>query len=85
VSGANVNVTHPLGNTIIGAFSLGLNTTNQAMRAFTGVGTATYSLMSNAAFTIASFYSLTATNAGFNAAASDANALTITFQSTVSN
>jgi hypothetical protein len=55
------------------------------MRAFTGVSTSTYSLMSNAAFTIATFYSLTSANAGFNGAASDANALTITFQSTVSN
>ena len=53
------------------------------MRPFVGVGTTTYSMMSNAAFGIVTFYSLTAANAGFNAAATDANALTITFQSTV--
>jgi len=85
VAGANVQVTHPLGNTIIGAFSLGLNTGTSLIRPYTGTSAAQFAMLIATSFASVTFYSNTAANAGFNGAATDANALTISFTSTTYN
>jgi hypothetical protein len=84
VSPPNVAITHPLGNTIVSGFSEGSNGANVLIRPYTGVSAATFSMFASSSYGVITFYSNTAANAGFNGAATDANALTINFQSTVS-
>ena len=83
LSGVNLVVTHPLGNTIFLGLSKGINGANVLIRQYSGVNTASFSMFSNSGYTIVTFYSNTAANAGFNGAATDPNALTVTFLSTV--
>jgi hypothetical protein len=83
LSGVNLVVTHPLGNTIFLGLSKGINGANVLIRQYSGINTASFSMFSNSGYTIVTFYSNTAANAGFNGAATDPNALTVTFLSTV--
>ena len=82
VSGANVIVTHPLGNTITNASSIGVAASSVLLRPYTGTSAAQFASIGNTGFTTLTFYSNTAANAGFNGAGTDANALTILFTST---
>ena len=84
VSPPNVVMTHPLGNTLISFYSLGLGATTTTYRPYTGNSGAQFSAIGNTAFNQITFYSNTAANTGFNGAGTDANALTISFQSTIS-
>jgi hypothetical protein len=83
ISGVNVLVTHPLGNTIIAGFSQGNNGGVVLIRPYTGTSQAQFAMQQSAGFTQVGFYSNTSTNAQFSSSASDANALTINFLSTV--
>jgi hypothetical protein len=85
ISGVNVIVNHPLGNTVISGFSLGVNAGNNLIRPYTGNSAAQFAMFASNSFGTLTFYSNTAANAGFNGAATDANALTINFLSTVSS
>jgi len=84
VSPPNVIVTHPLGNTITSGYSEG-NNTNILVRPYSGTSSAQFSMFLSNSYQTVTFYSNTAANAGFNGAATDANALTINFTSTISN
>ena len=83
ISGVNVLVTHPLGNTIIAGFSQGNNGGVVLIRPYTGTSQAQFAMQQSASFTQVGFYSNTSTNAQFSSSASDANALTINFLSTI--
>ncbi len=83
ISGVNVLVTHPLGNTIIAGFSQGNNGGIVLIRPYTGTSQAQFAMQQSAGFTQVGFYSNTSTNAQFSSSASDANALTINFLSTL--
>jgi hypothetical protein len=83
LSGINLVVTHPLGNTILVGLSRGLNGANVLIRSYSGTATGQFSMFSNSGYTIVTFYSNSPANAGFNGAATDPNALTVTFLSTV--
>jgi hypothetical protein len=83
LSGVNLVVTHPLGNTIVVGLSKGINGLNVLIRSYSGTATAQFAMFSNSGYTIVTFYSNTAANAGFSSSATDANALTVTFLSTV--
>ena len=83
VSGVNVAVTHPLGNTIFLGMSRGINAANICHRQIIGSATSQYAMFQNSASTVLTVYSCTASNAAFNGAASVSNALTLIFFSTV--
>ena len=82
VSSPNVQMTHPLGNTIYNTSSIGVAASTVLVRPYTGTSAAQYASISNTGFTLLTFYSNTAANSGFNGAGTDANALTILFTST---
>jgi hypothetical protein len=83
LSGVNLVVTHPLGNTIVVGLSRGINGANVLIRSYSGTATGQFSMFSNSGYTIVTFFSNTAANAGFSSSATDTNALTVTFLSTV--
>ena len=85
VSGVNVIVTHPLGNTIIAGFSEGNNGGVVLIRPYSGTSAAQFAMFQSSSYGIVTFYSNVATNAGFSSSATDTNALTINFLSTVSS
>lgn len=76
-SGSEFTIGHPLGNTIVGAFTNGVNGANVLTRTFTGNTTGNYSMFQNSTFTSITFYSLSGTLAGY--ATVGASTLTIHF------
>lgn len=68
---------HPLGNVITGAFTNGLNGSNVLTRTFAGNTTGNYSMYQNSSFDTMTYYSLSATNAGYSTVG--ASTLTIHF------
>jgi hypothetical protein len=83
LSGVNLVVTHPLGNTVLAGFSRGINGANVLLKQYIAVPTSQMALYSNSSYTILTFYSNTPALAGFNGAGTDPNALTVIFTSTV--
>jgi hypothetical protein len=83
VSGTNVIVVHPLGNTIFSGFSKGVNGANTLIRPYTGNVTGQYSMFASNSYGTITFYSNNAGNSGFSSSATDSTALTIVFLSTV--
>jgi len=83
LSGVNLVVTHPLGNTILSGFTRGNNGGNVAIRSYINLTTAQFSMIASASFGIITFYGNSSGNTGFSSSATDSNALTITFLSTV--
>jgi len=86
ISGNNIAVTHPLGNTIyfaavFGSFNAG--TTNRLIRPYNGNSMATLSFYQNSTDTVVTFYANTSTNAGYSEITSNANAFQINFYSSV--
>jgi hypothetical protein len=83
LSGVNLIVTHPLGNTVFLGVSKGVNGANTLIRQYAGTASSQFSMFASNSYGTLTFYSNTAANAGFNGAGTDASALTITFLSTV--
>jgi hypothetical protein len=80
-SSTSFQITHPLGNVWIGAFSSGVNGANVLTKSFFGNTTGTYSMYQDSAYTIITFNTLTPTQAGY--AASGVSTLTINYFSKV--
>ena len=85
ISGVNVAVTHPLGDTILLGTSQGYNPQIPIywIRQYSGNTTAVFSMIQNSTYTVVTFYANTSTNAGFSSSQSLSNALRIVFFSTV--
>ena len=60
------DITHPLGNVIVGAYTSGVNNTVVLTRSFVGNTTGNYSMFQNSIYTGMTFYSLNPTNAGYS-------------------
>jgi hypothetical protein len=60
------DITHPLGNVIVGAYTSGVNNTVVLTRSFVGNTTGNYSMFQNNTYTGMTFYSLNPTNAGYS-------------------
>ena len=83
VSGVNVIMNHPLGNTIFQGFSKGVNGANTLIRPYSGTTSAQFSMFASNSYGTMTFFSNSAASAGFTSSGTDATALTITFTSTV--
>ena len=84
LTGDNVVVTHPLGNTIFFGQVRGVGATESLIRPYTAVSSSlVLGMGSNVTFTILTFYGNTVINTRYNSTATNANALTINFFSTV--
>ncbi len=64
-SNTQFTITHPLGQKVVGAFSIGMNATNALTRTFAGIASSQVSMYQNLAFTQIDFYSLSASNMGY--------------------
>ena len=83
LAGDIVTVTHPLGDTLFIGKTIGIGASSNLIRPFAGTSTLTLSIFTNTTYTVISFYGLTSTNTGYSSSATNPNALTITFLSTV--
>jgi hypothetical protein len=83
VSGVNLIVTHPLGNTVFLGVSKGVNGANTLIRQYSGTATSQFAMFASNSFGTLTFYQNTAALAGFNGAGTDSTALTVTLLSTV--
>jgi hypothetical protein len=64
------DITQPLGNVIVGAYTSGVNNTVVLTRSFVGNTTGNYSMFQNSTYTGMTFYSLNPTNAGYSSTGS---------------
>ena len=83
ISGNNVSITHPLGNTILLGVVKGINGAQVLIRTYTGTTTITASVFQNSTYTVVTFYANTSNNAGYSGSSTNANALRIIIFSTV--
>ena len=60
------DITQPLGNVIVGAYTSGVNNTVVLTRSFVGNTTGNYSMFQNSTYTGMTFYSMNPTNAGYS-------------------
>lgn len=60
------DITQPLGNVIVGAYTSGVNGAVVLTRSFVGNTTGNYSMFQNSTYTGMTFYSMTPTNAGYS-------------------
>ena len=80
----NVIVTHPLGNTIFWGQVRGVGATDSLIRPYTAVSSSlSLAMHSNSTYTVLTFYGNTVTNTRYNGSATNPNALTINFFSSV--
>jgi hypothetical protein len=64
------DITQPLGNVIVGAYTSGVNNTVVLTRSFVGNTTGNYSMFQNSIYTGMTFYSMNPTNAGYSSTGS---------------
>jgi hypothetical protein len=84
LTGDNVIVTHPLGNTIFWGQVRGVGATDSLIRPYTTVSSSlNLAMHSNSTYTVLTFYGNTVTNTRYNNSATNPNALTINFFSSV--
>lgn len=84
LTGDNVAVTHPLGNTIFWGQVRGVGATDSLIRPYTAVGSSlNLAIGSNTTYTTLTFYGNTVTNTRYSNSATNPNALTINFFSSV--